>query len=1010
MLHPTAADTSDEEDQGMVMSRIEQQRFRRRNGRPDWSKINSMPDLFIRPDQRGDIKTFTSANVVPKGRNVLSTSTHRNGVGALSGSRWDASESSHAVELTPPTVRGLVTPSSGRRTKWGPATNASMKLIQPVPFSFERPDSSLATNWSATRQPKKSAMKKKRMMGGGLGTRFHSSVSAIEDFDFMSASSDTLTSCSLVKNHSYSSEASSESAADVAANRRGCFNEGAAEVFESRWKALSGPLNEHADVDALPSSPTCPRRRVTSQPSDDSLSCPPPLTTYADDDDTTADKSFTSYGSMDLVIEDDQDEPKKAQPADGAVDEEDMTNSAPDPDSKSKVVVVACSSYHSNASKGSTGTLVHDQIQLPTGPSLQFDTPKSESQRVIENFPNLQTSEPVRHSDSHVKDSDMERPDSKWRRKSSPTSVTKELDIAVNEDTLRSCKAINPNNWALDGVDSRTRSSKDSESKKILLVKHLTKDEERLTSAAGSHELFQALPLVSPPFKAKEKVDGEWNSSHAAARGQIRDGDVTRNAMEGTIALLGKGTIRKKPDIVLNGAGDSNEAPTRKNGVLPSASTPRQKRRGSTGTLAKRYEECITSSYSVSPAPVIRADRTESTGSLVQRWEAKIREKKISMRGDQIIDNHELLNMPDLSKATAEGYSSTGGAKPSWRQGRQTRRGSTGILVKKFEETFIPAARLSSTHHSSQLASNGPKHPVDPSNATIDLVDLATKPNDAKPPMEGRRQSIVLPAAVQNPLDDQTQPASPGMHMRSMRTTDSSLDPNETSTGSIQKTHLPPKVPCVKVTGPKTGNESEKPNQDNGPNMKRAESNVATKAGKRVPNPVKAILTPTSLHNSCGSLQSTHTFETSYGSIALNDDAQPSEGAPLHQDARLAPSSVRGKPKLEHEHALSPRGRQAVRVKVGHQRQRQQQQHQEQPQDLDLTPRQGRKQQRRGSTGALAKKFEEELIPAARPSPIQKLSSPLSAPTNRRRGSIGAIARKWEEYTTHQVGSPPFAT
>lgn len=852
--------TSEEDDHTCVemttSSRKEEQNldlFRQRNGRQDLSEVQSMPDLFIRPDQRRDIKTFTSPDVVPvTGRKVLATSgTHRSGVAGVPdpSSRWDGSWSSLTVELTPPTLKGLINPSSGRN-KLRNKLNM-MKSIQPVPFTFEEESvhssNSMTSSWSATRQPKKSALKKKNVMGGGgsLETRFHCSLSAIEDFDFMSTSSETLTSCSLTKNHSSSTDGSIELAASSATSES-----------ESRWKAFTGALNDNNNRGSLLLSPTCPKRRVTSNASDGSLSFPPLLTSYSDDDDTN-DKSVASYGSMDLVFDDDDHDdrvPTKVLSMGCAVVyDQNTTGSTLKTESKQvRLASTGCTSHYSTASEGSSST-----AQPTGGPIFQCETPKSEyQQKVIEYGLVFRTKDQIRqHSDSGVTNSDEKTyHEAKWTRKHSPTCVAKELDIAINDENLRSCMAMNSSNWTLDQIGSEATPSRDTTITESIKVGHLS------SSAAGCNEMPQAPSLKSLPFSGSSTETTKHGGGESTA--QNGDGESTTATPGVTKALVGKGKIGNKTEVFFQWVKDAHEVFDRKTNEDVSSLAPKRKRRGSTGTLAKQYGECTISSCAVSTSPSISTDRTRS---LVERWEAKIREMNArAEKNHKSIDSHE----------TTDGCSSSaGGTKPSWRQGRQTRRGSTGALIKQFEEKFIPSTSFPSMHGSLQCTS-------------IASADL--------------HQGVAL-----------------------------------------------------------------KPDR-------------------------------------CESEQASHTtFECVLGSVALNDTG-------LHDDHDLQHAtpvspSVRAKPKNEQEHALSPRRQHERRLKVAHQRQQNQQQ------DTDLTPRQGNKQRRRGSTVASAKKFEEEPIRSPRSSVLQK-TSPKSAPTSRRRGSDGAFARPWEEHVIERVGAPPLAT
>jgi hypothetical protein len=853
-------------------SRIEEpcfHRYRRRNGRQDWTKIKSMPDLFIRPDQRGDIKTFTSGITAPAG------SSHGNRVVsstplALS-SRWDGSGSSHAVELTPPTLKGLISPSCGRRHKLG--TNLKMMTsIQPAPSLFEEHQSdhsgsSMPNSWSATRQPKKSAMKKSsNMMGRGrninLEARFHASSSAIEDYDFFSSSIESVPTCSLDKNHSSLTVASLECTAVSTA----------ASASECRWKAWTGPLNESDQRESLPVvSPICPKRQLTSYVSDGSLSCPPPLTTYNTEDDDTCDKSVTSFGSIDLALEDYDDDhpddhaPTKAQ----SIDEQEVVSSIFETESKrGGLSNTVCSSYYSITSEGSTST-----IQPQFRRSFQFETPKLESEErpFDSSFVTIQTSDQALylHSNDGVTDGGHK---GKCTRKHSPTCVTKELDIVINGKNLRSCKAMNPKNWTIDQIGSWTTPSQSPGKTDSITINHAT------SSYITSNEMPPAPSLlVSLPF----------NENGTQTTTKDRTGESTAQFCEDMTSAAIKGNDLRGG---VQGLEDTHALLHSTKNVSTSLHV-KQTPRGSTGTGAKRYEECITSSCDGTPGSIISTERTGSTGSLVQRWEAKIREMNARTLEEKqtLIDADRLSNVPNLLKATttkaAASSVSEGRTKPSWQQGRQTRRGSTGSFVRKFEEKFALSSPLSSRHDSSKYTTNAL---VVPNKATaMTHKDIALK-----------RDSC----------------------------------------------------------------ESQPP-------------------------------------------QSSHTpFETFYGSVALNDELLPQNEA-LYQEGNFLRSSAvcsSPKPTLQQERYLSPR-----RWKVTHEQRHQpnQQQH-----DTDLTPKQGSRARRRGSTGALAKKFEEELIPATRPSPRQKPLSPQFTPTTRRRGSIGVIAGQWEEHASKRVSAPPLAT
>lgn len=893
-----------------------------------------MPDLFIRPDQRGDIKTYTNAGVVPLGRKAVCSRNHRNaGAVVPPASRWDANVSSHVVELTPPAVRGLTSPSSGRRKNGMLSPKKfNTKSIQSVPFSFE-PWHDTSTRktltWSANKQPKKSAMKNIYSKGEGGGVDFHSSMSALEDLDFMSGSSATRPFYSLSKNHFASCEMIAGSGfignGNIDIGSGSCSDGSNPAAPESRRKASSGLIREN-----LPNrTPTSPSRRLSSHPSDGSLSCPPPLATYADDDTTaSADKSCFSYGSMDLATDGDH-EHSEVQSAKAATVIEGNTSNVPEPQATWKT----------------EGGAWQHQIRIPIGSSSQLlDTPKSRWQQDIGSCPAIRGMEP------------------KCTREWPPTSVTTKHDIGTNGSTLISAKSSKSRLWDMDQEESDTISLRFDEPQ---TVEPLSTTAESMKSSGVCDEMRNSTPLVESPLVKKYKS----------------------RESEGFVHALGE----CQGEISLNKGG---------NATSESATIPKQKRRGSTGALAKRYEETVASKTAsknaVPKSPQINSEFKErSTALLVQQWEAKIREKKTCLPENQLNTSYGSLNLTDTKSAVG------------WPKECQFRRGSTGSLAKKFEKELIPAARPSSTHNSLLDRSNRSIHKSNPS---LDVDDIGKKLSDVEieereqldcqlQPWQRRHNRRGSTGTLKKTIElrSSTKPTCATIGLKSIQGTSEASDPIYSSQKCSENRH--PRGPHISHVSPKTSQETGYvPNQgDTSINQEGFRTNGTTKPEEILPSLLERHLSSSSEQTSNLSLLSTLESDTCHGSVDLNDVSLASD-KPAHHAAPLSASSPT-KPKAEQEHALSPRAKGLM--KQAH--------HQTKHQDSDLTPRQGRKQRRRGSVGELAKKFREEPIHAVRPSPTY--ASPLrSAQTDRWRGSTGPIANLGEGYSTRRVSAPPLVT
>lgn len=291
---------------------MRRRRRRRRNGRPDWSRMESLPDVMtMRPDKRDNIRIFTSQDTVvasptTAGRNKFYPSFTK------TDSRWKSNGGStdDQVPLTPPTLRALISPSSRRRLRFlrnsnlmNQESNGSIEL----PFcddSDKITSSQIAKSSLNTKCPMKSAMEKKNEMNGKDASNgwmydnpnLHSSLNAVDDSNESSGTSFTH---SLTKLNSSSTiltlEASDASVPPLRHNR---WHEPSSSPSADRSndRPILPPISR-------PSISPTQERFLRAQVSNDSLAQMPALTRYCDDDDDTADRS-TCSSSRGVVSDD----------------------------------------------------------------------------------------------------------------------------------------------------------------------------------------------------------------------------------------------------------------------------------------------------------------------------------------------------------------------------------------------------------------------------------------------------------------------------------------------------------------------------------------------------------------------------------------------------------------------------------------------------------------------------------------------------------------------------------